>query len=86
MHTRVLFLVIFCTSIQDFKTNEQLSKKKFSFLFLLKSWENADTAFCIVADDKLFLTKIKNWKTIVQGVELNIVNMCFHSVSIVSLF
>ena len=34
-----------------FKTNEPLSKKKFSFLFLLKSSENAVTAFCILADN-----------------------------------
>ena len=27
---------------QNFKANEQLSKKKISFLFLLKSWENAE--------------------------------------------
>ena len=50
LHTWISFLVIFCMPVQDFKTNEPLSKKKFSFLFLLESCENADTAFCIVAD------------------------------------
>ena len=47
--------------VQDFKTKEPLSKKKFSFLFLLKSWENADSAFCIGADD-LYVTYCKNLK------------------------
>ena len=39
MHARISFLVIFYRSIQDFKTNEPLSKKNISFLFLLKSRE-----------------------------------------------
>ena len=51
MDTWISFLAIFYTSIQDFKTNEPHSKKKFSFLFVLKSWENADTTFCIAADN-----------------------------------
>ena len=51
MYAYISFLVIFCMHIQDFKTKEPLSKKKFSLLFLLKSWENGDTAFCIVTDD-----------------------------------
>ena len=42
MHAWISFLVIFYMPVQDFKTKEPLSKKKFSFLFLLKSWENAD--------------------------------------------
>ena len=47
--------MIFCNTVQDFKTNEPLSKKKFSFLFLLKSWENENIAFCIITDDLLSL-------------------------------
>ena len=55
MHAWISFLVIFCMPVQDFKTKEPLSKKTFSFfLFLLKSWENADRAFCIVTDDILY--------------------------------
>ena len=38
--------------VRHFKTNEPLSRNKLSFfLFVLKSGENADTAFCIMADD-----------------------------------
>ena len=51
MHTWISFLIIFCNTVQDFKTNEPRSQKKFSFLLPLKSCENADRAFCIVADD-----------------------------------
>ena len=51
MHTWISFLVIFCNTVQDFKTNEPCSQKKFSFLLPLKSCENADRTFCIVADD-----------------------------------
>ena len=39
MHTWISFLIIFCTSVQDFKTNEPLSKRNsVFFLFLLKTW------------------------------------------------
>ena len=51
MHAWISFHVIFFNTVQDFKTNEPLTKKKLSFLFLLKSCENADMAFCILADD-----------------------------------
>ena len=51
MHAWISFLIIiFYVPVQDFKTKEPLSKKKCSFLFLLKSWVNANTAFCIVAN------------------------------------
>ena len=52
------YLDIISCHILDFKTNEPLSKNKFSFLFLLLSCENADTAFCIVADDILHMCQI----------------------------
>ena len=44
--------------VQDFKTKEPLWKKKFCFFVILKSWENADTAFCIVTDDKSFYNTV----------------------------
>ena len=50
MHAWISFFVTFCMPIQTFKTNEPISKKKFSW----KVGKNADTAFCIVADDMCY--------------------------------
>ena len=45
MDTWISFLVIFCNTGQVFKTNEPLPIKKFSDLFLLKSWEKCRSVF-----------------------------------------
>ena len=43
--------------LSNIKKKKKTFKEEIEFLFLLQSWENADTAFCIVADVMLpFLT------------------------------